>query len=120
MEFYMRKNLYVFIFLFSLAAIATAQGTTGRLSGTISGPDGGLPGATVVAVDNSTGKQATANSNDSGAFLFPQLEFGTYTVRISASGFKTFVAKEVKIDVGREYSLDPILQIGDVQESVTV
>ena len=102
----MRKNLYVVIFLLSCVVMATAQGTTGRLSGTISGPDGVLPGATVVAVDNNTGKEATTTTNSSGSFLFPQLEFGTYTVRISAYGFKSFVANKVKIDVGREYTLD--------------
>jgi len=116
----MRKNFYAVIMLLFCSVMAGAQGTTGRLSGTVSGPDGALPGATVVATDNNTGKQATVITNDSGSFLFPQLEFGTYTVKISASGFKAFVANEVKIDVGREYTLDPILQIGDVQESVTV
>jgi len=120
MESNMRKNFFAAIMLLFCTVMAGAQGTTGRLSGTVSGPDGVLPGATVVATDNNTGKQATTTTNDSGSFLFPQLEFGTYTVKISASGFKAFVANEVKIDVGREYSLDPILQIGDVQESVTV
>src|ERR1043165_7881038 len=120
MESYMRKNFLVAIFVFICATMAAAQGSTGRLSGTISGPDGVLPGATVVAVDKNTGKETTTTANDSGAFTFPQLEFGTYTVRFSAAGFKTFVASDVKIDVGREYTLDPVLQIGDVQESVTV
>jgi hypothetical protein len=39
---------------------------------------------------------------------------------VTSTGFKTFVANEVKIDVGREYNLTPLLEIGAVQETVTV
>lgn len=97
-----------------------AQTTSGRLSGTVSGPDGVLPGATIVATDNKTGKEFTVISGGEGNYLFPQLEFGAYTVKITASGFKTYIANQVKIDVGREYTLSPTLEVGDVQESVTV
>ncbi len=103
--------------LFSLAALGQ---TTGRLAGTVSGPDGVLPGATVTATDNTTGKELTVTANGEGAFIFPQLEFGTYTIKITSSGFKTFVANEVKIDVGRDYTLNPALEIGDVSAEVVV
>src|SRR4029078_9997668 len=116
----MRKIMLLFLSILMSVAVVLGQGTTGRLSGTVSGPDGALPGATVTAVDHSTGKETTVTANESGGFLIPQLEFGTYTVKFSAAGFKTFVASEVKIDVGREYTLDPTLQIGEVQEVVNV
>lgn len=113
-----------FIISFLLAAVAAVaafgQGTTGRLAGTVSGPDGALPGATVVAKDNKTGREFTTTSNSEGNYLFPQLEFGTYTVTVTASGFKQYVATEVKIDVGRDYTLAATLEVGDVRESVTV
>lgn len=115
------KKLFCSIFLaLAMAAIAVAQTTTGRLYGTVEGPDGSLPGATVTVKDNRTGKEYKTVSNESGAYQFPQLEFGTYTMTVVSDGFKTFVANEVKIDVGRDYTLNPGLEIGDVQESVTV
>ncbi len=97
-----------------------AQTSTGSLTGVVSSADGALPGAIVTVTDNATAKQLTVTTNESGNFTFPQLESGTYTVSITASGFKTFVANELKIDVGREYSLNPALEIGQVQETVTV
>jgi hypothetical protein len=113
-----------FFIAFLLAAVSVtgvlAQGTTGRLSGTVSGPDGALPGATVTATDNKTGKEVTTVTNNEGNFLFPQLEFGTYTVKVTANGFKQYVANEVKVDVGRDYTLNPMLEVGNIQESVTV
>lgn len=116
----MRKIFSTMLMLMVFAMAATAQTTTGRLTGTVSGPDGLLPNATVVARDNKTGKEITVNTKEDGAFLFSQLEFGTYTVMITSAGFKTFVANDVKIDVGRDYTLSPTMELGSLEENVTV
>ncbi len=115
----MKRFLTVFLLVVLSSVVAFAQ-TTGRLSGTISGPDGALPGATVTATDTKTGKELTVTTNEEGFYRFPQLEFGTYNIRITASGFKTLVANEQKIDVGREATLSPTLQIGDVTAEVVI
>src|SRR5574341_1478723 len=95
-----------------LAVAALAQSNTGRLVGVVSGPDGVIPGATVVVTDNQTGRQRTVVTTGEGAFTLPQLEVGTYNVKVSVTGFKTFTANSLKIDVGREYSLPITLEIG--------
>ncbi len=115
----MRKIFSIMLLLSAFALTAIAQ-TTGRLTGTVSGPDGLLPNATVVARDNKTGKEFTATTSDDGAFLFSQLEFGAYTVTITSAGFKTFVANDVKIDVGRDHTLNPTMELGSLSENVTV
>jgi len=114
------KRFILGFFLVTLATTFAFSQTTGRLAGTISGPDGVLPGATVTATDSKTGKSQTTISAGDGSYLFPQLEFGEYTVKVTASGFKAYVANAVKIDVGRDYSLSPTLEIGAVEETVTV
>lgn len=116
----MRRFLVTMMTILMGVILAFGQTTTGRLSGVVSGPDGVLPNATVTAKDINTGKELTVTSKDDGAFLFPQVEFGTYTVTVTSQGFKTFIANDVKVDVGREYSLNPVLEIGNIQESVTV
>jgi hypothetical protein len=103
-----------------LALVSFAQDTTGKLVGTISAPDGAIAGANVVVRDNQTGKERTIIASENGTFEVSQLEFGTYTVTITATGYKTFTAKEVKIDAGREYSLDAVLEVGQITEQVTV
>jgi len=97
-----------------------AQSNTGRLIGAIATADGVVSGATVVVKDNKTGKERTVTANEEGVFIVPQLEVGAYTVKVSAAGFKTYTVNEVKIDVGREYSLPVVLEVGRVEESVTV
>ena len=103
-----------------LPLAALAQSNTGRLLGVVSGPDGVIPGATVVVTDNQTGKTRTVVATGEGAFTVPQLEVGSYTVKVTAQGFKTFTANALKIDVGQEYSLPVTLEIGATQDSVTI
>ncbi len=113
-------------FVFSLLALllfvsgVLAQSTAGRLVGTVSGPDGSLPGATVTVIDDQSKKERTVTASGDGAFTVPQLDPGTYTVTVKVNGFKTFTATDVKIDANREYSLSPVLEIGGVNENVTV
>lgn len=116
----MKRFSIAFLLVAFSAVFAFAQGTTGRLAGTVSGPDGVLPGATVVARDNATGREVTATTNEQGAYLFPQIEFGTYTVRVTAQGFKTLVGNDLKIDVGRDTTWNPTLEIGEVTAEVIV
>jgi hypothetical protein len=70
--------------------------------------------------DNQTGKTQTITTGDNGAFTVSQLEFGTYTVKVTANGYKTFVANDVKVDAGAERSLNPVLEVGAITEEVTV
>ncbi len=84
------------------------------------GPDGLISNATVVVTDNQTKQSHTAMTNAQGAFSFPQLAVGSYTVSFSAPGFKTFNATDVRIDVGKEYVLTPTLEVGAIEEKVNV
>lgn len=104
------------------AALAFAQGgSTGRLVGTVTDPSGAvIPGATLTIKDNQTGRERTATASGEGSFDVSQLEFGTYTVTVTAPNYSTFTATELKIDANREYTLSATLQAGGVQESVTV
>jgi hypothetical protein len=102
------------------SATAFAQGGQGRLVGSVAGPDGNIAGATVTAKDNQTGREQTVQASGEGAFSFSQLEVGTYTVTITAPGFKTFSTTSLKIDAGRDYTLNATLEIGNISETVEV
>ena len=116
----MGRFILSILLLCLFAVSALAQSNTGRLVGTVSGPDGVIPGATVVVTDNQTNKEQTVITSGEGSFTVPQLDPGTYTVKITAQGFRTFIATDLKIDVGKEYSLNPTLEVGNIAENVTV
>src|SRR4051812_38989616 len=116
----MRTKFLAVIVLSVFALTAIAQSTTGRLTGTITDPSGTIPGATIVVKDNKTQKERTVVTGDNGDFNVPQLDPGNYTVTITAPGHKTFVANDLKIDVGRDYTLNPTLEVGAITENVSV
>jgi hypothetical protein len=116
------KGIGITLLLAFLAIVPASfgQSATGRLVGTVSGPDGALAGASLLITDQQTKQSRTITTNDQGSFILPQLDTGNYSVTVSAPGFKTFTAKDVKIDVGKEYSLNLTLQVGEIRETVTV
>jgi hypothetical protein len=117
----MRKFIFSSLVLCLLALTALAQtSNTGSIVGTVSGPDGVIPGATVTITDNQTKKERTIVTNGEGGFTVSQLDFGTYTVKVTAPGFKTYTAPDVKIDAGRDHALNAALEVGSIQEVVTV
>src|SRR6266850_4199732 len=104
-----------------LAADAAAQGSFGRLAGSVFDTSGGaLPGATVTLTNEQTNQTQTATTSDAGAFLFPQLQPGLYRVSVTLSGFKTAGFEHVEINVGVERSLTARLEVGAVAERVDV
>jgi hypothetical protein len=114
-------------FAFTLLTIVLLVGTVfgqlsaGSLVGTVVDQNGGaVAGATVEVTDNATSKVRTVQATTDGTFTVPQLDVGTYTVKVTAQGFKAFTATELKIDVGKQYSLAVTLEPGGVNENVTV
>jgi hypothetical protein len=116
----MKQLIGILLALYLLAGAALAQSNTGRLIGTVSDQSGAIPGATVTVKDNQTNKERTFTTSGDGTFNVSQLDVGTYTVTITSPGHKTFTANDVKIDVGKDYSLNATLEIGQVNETVTV
>lgn len=116
----MKRFIIAVLMLCTFTAAAFAQGTTGRLVGTVTGPDGSIAGATVTVTDTQTNREFTTQSGDDGTFRVEQLEFGVYTVSITAPGFSTYLATELKIDAGQDYSLNPTLQVGEITSTVEV
>lgn len=118
------KNFRFMLAMLTLCIFAGsvfAQSSTGNLVGTAVDQNGGsVAGATVEVTDNATGKIRTIQASDDGTFNVTQLETGNYTVKITAQGFKTYTATQLKIDVGKQYSLNAVLEPGNVQENVTV
>ncbi len=116
----MKKMMSLFFMLCVSLATGFAQSNTGRLVGTVASTDGVIAGATVTITDDKTSKDRVVTSAGDGSFTVPQLEVGTYTVKVTATGFKTFTATAVKIDIGREYALTATLEVGRVEDSVTI
>jgi hypothetical protein len=110
------------LLLLGVSAPALAQSSSASsLSGGVVDTDGGaIPGATVVVKNNATGVTVEAVSNSTGRFSFAVLDAGVYTVTVSLTGFKTFVANDVRLISSRPSDLTAKLEVGALTETVEV
>lgn len=117
----LRLSLTVFV-LVALSAIAVAQSTvTGAIGGVVTNPNNEVvPGATVTVRNIETNQDSTATTDDEGRFRVVQLQPGTYSVRVSASGFGEYTQDRVIVEVGRVTSVDVPLSVGAVTGAVEV
>src|SRR5262245_7276464 len=81
------------------ALSAAAQGTTSRITGTVTDNAGAaVPGATVTLTNEiNQVVVSTATTNDSGVYLFDLIQPGQYKVSVEKSGFKRFESKNNSI-----------------------
>ncbi|MDX6530061.1 MAG: hypothetical protein QOH41_2351 [Blastocatellia bacterium] len=115
------KRLFFTLLMACLVPVAAlAQSSTGNLVGTVSDASGVIPNASVVIKDKQTGKERTVQTTGQGGFTVVDLDVGTYNVTVTAPGHKTHISTDVKIDVGKEYSLPVVMEVGEVSENVTV
>ncbi len=97
------------------------QAVSGSLPGTITDASGAaVPNAQVTITEINTGIVRKAETNASGNYSFPTLETGVYRVSIEHSGFRTAVKEGVELLVNSSVRADPVLQPGQVNESVTI
>jgi hypothetical protein len=101
---------------------AMAQGTvTGGINGTVTNPNKEvIAGATVTAKNNGTSKETSATSDDNGGFKITNLEPGTYTLSVNASGFAPFTNENVVVEVGRATTLDVLVGLQGTVNTVQV
>lgn len=102
-------------------APAAAQVDRATLVGTVTDPTGAAtPNASVEAVSQETGLLRKARTNGAGEYSVPSLPIGAYTVTVSLAGFKTVTIKEVRLGVGDTRALDVQLEVGALEERVSV
>jgi len=101
------------------AAIAQDVQTKGSIGGTVTDATGAaVPGAKVT-VTGQTGER-TETASESGVFRIDNLIPGTYNVRVEQTGFKSAVANNVTVNVGRESTLNLKLETGEITATVDV
>ncbi len=91
------------------------------LNGTVTDPQGGVvPGSSVTLTNVATGSQRSIVTDDEGRYVFPQIAPGNYDLKASLDGFKTSVIRGVVLAVDTATTVDLRLELGQVNEVVTV
>jgi len=97
------------------------QGTSSRLVGTVVDSSGAIiPDATVTLVNEGTKATFTTKTTTAGTYVFDAVQVGTYTVEVTAQGFKKFVGRGNAVSIGQPTTVNVSLTLGAVSESVEV
>src|SRR5262249_41682392 len=118
----MRKRVsLLLVCLLAVAMTAWSQTATGTIVGTVTDHSGAvIANAKVTVINAGTNAKTEVLTNAEGDYTAPLLPPGTYTVAVSAPGFKTLDQKGVRLQVQQQARVDIVLQVGAVSDSVEV
>ncbi|MFL6337372.1 MAG: carboxypeptidase regulatory-like domain-containing protein [Pyrinomonadaceae bacterium] len=115
-----RRGCTAVLLLLMTFVMAGAQESRGSLNGTVTDPNGAaLPGATVEIRNVDTNVANTATTNEEGAYSFPLLNPGRYTLTVTAQGFANTTRENIEIRVSEKITLDVPVSVTGVGETVT-
>ena len=111
---------FVLLWAFLLPAMALAQ-VTASIVGTVQDTSGAvIPGAALTVKNLETGAARTVTADDRGYYRALSLPVGRYEVAAEKAGFRTEVRTGINLTVGQEAVVNVSLEIGEVQQAVTV
>lgn len=117
----MNRKLVFSAVLVCVAIELVGQTSNGSIGGRVVDTTGAIILNAHIAITDLDRNISQARDTDaSGNFLFPAVRIGTYSVTISAQGFRTFVQQPLKVDVNQNVNVDAILQVGEMSEKVVV
>lgn len=100
---------------------AWAQQGTADLRGRVVDQQGSaLPAVPIVVRHQESGLFRETVSNPDGTFLLSGMNPGTYEVTAELTGFRKYQSRDVVLGVGRSTQLEIRLELGAIEESVTV
>jgi hypothetical protein len=98
-----------------------AQSDNSSLAGIVSDNTGAVVrGAKITIHNNATGSEQVLTTNDSGNFTQPNVQPGSYSVSIEATGFQSVKLTSVNVDPSIGRRVDVTLKVGESTSSVTV
>jgi hypothetical protein len=120
MKTWMSHCLRGTLILLLTAGAVWAQGT-GQINGTVTDESGAvLPGVTVTVTQTDTGLVRSTVSDGTGSYVLPNLPTGPYRLEVALQGFRSYVQTGIVLQVGGTPTVDAVLGLGSLEESVTV
>ncbi|MGH9741057.1 MAG: carboxypeptidase regulatory-like domain-containing protein, partial [Candidatus Acidiferrum sp.] len=114
------RGIFLLFSSFLLASSAQAQ-FKASVQGTVTDPNGGVVSNATVTVKNpQTGLSRETVTSSAGFYRISELAPGNYSVTVKAAGFKESTTNNVIVAAELPRGFDVQLQIGEVNQQVTV
>ncbi len=119
------KRFSMRVFVFAVACLASLSmcraDELAAVTGLVTDPNGrSVPGVNILITNLATNVTSRTATNDQGIYRVPSLQPGIYRMTIDKDGFKSIVKSGVELHVQDVASINFELQIGSVNETVTV
>lgn len=106
--------------MFSPLAYGQASSSSDAVGRVTDSTGASVAGATVHLINNATGAERTATSNDSGDWSIPNLPPASYRVQVEKEGFKTSTIPSLAVEIGKTANGSVTLSVGERTETVEV
>jgi hypothetical protein len=106
----------------SLPSSAMAQVQTGSILVRVTDEQGAAMPGVAIAISSPALVAGTMSgvTNEGGAYRFPSLPPGTYSVKVELQGFQTVIRENMAVLVGQTTPLDLSMKVATVAETITV
>ena len=120
-----RPAVWALLVLFAAVLFPALSGAqvagTGNIQGIVSDRTGAvIPDAAVTLTAASTQVAHIAKTDGAGAYTFPNLEPGTYTISAASQGFQTYTSTGNVLEVGSSISINIAMTIGTSDQQIEV
>ena len=103
------------------AAFGANAQENAELTGSVTDTSGALiPKAKVTLTNNGTSEVRTGVTNSAGLYDFPALHIGTYSLKVEAPGFESYVKTGIVMNVAATVREDVVLKVGSSMQTVMV
>src|SRR5271154_228069 len=117
----LHRLVFVAAFTSLVATTASGQSANGRILGSVRDQQGAaIAGATVTVTDSLRNITRTTVSDESGDYVFPDLQPSTYGILVEQKGFNGFRTDGILLEVGKDIRVDCELKTGDSTLVITV
>ncbi|MFL6450371.1 MAG: TonB-dependent receptor domain-containing protein [Bryobacteraceae bacterium] len=121
MQIFRAALLAALTLCYPTALLFSQVNATGTFSGQVNDATGAaVPNAAVKVTEQGTGIVTSKQTASDGYFTVALLKPGIYSIEVSASGFSTAVRKDVTLQIQQVIQEDFTLQVGNIQQQVTV
>ena len=115
------SKITLLIGCFLIAGLLYGQFETAEVLGRVRDPSGSaVPKANVTLINQDTGIQAKAATDDNGNYDFFNVRVGRYSVSVEHPGFSKFTTNNVAVNVNARQRVDVALQVGAITQTVEV
>ena len=112
----------ILVLLFLCIACTGAFGqATSRVTGTVQDSSGAfIAGAVVTLTNEATNVSVATKTTSSGTYVFDGIVPGTYTIKIVATGFSTFVTKGNVLSIAQPMVVNAAVKVGQTTQTMEV